>query len=82
MDIDSLENFKMGLNRKNFVEQILNVDFKGNLTTCSIELKITRGYLYNLLFNNQNAGRSAIEKIYKYCRKTNRDPEKYIFTKK
>jgi hypothetical protein len=82
MDVKTLENFKMGLNRKNFVEQILNIDFKGNLTSCSNALDIKRGYLYNLLFNEQNAGRSALEKIYKYCRKTKRDPEIYIFTKK
>lgn len=81
MEVTELEKSTMGFNRKNFVEEIVNIDFAGDLTKCSQAMGFTRKYLHSLIFTDINGGKTTLDKIYKYCRKTNRDPERYIFTK-
>ena len=78
---DEIEGKKvMGLNRKKFIEDILNLDFKGNIRICAITLNMNPSYLHDLIFiPTKNAGIKTLTKIWHYCRRTGRNPEEYIF---
>lgn len=70
----------MGFNRKRFVEEILNMDFNGNIRTCAITLGINPSYLHDLVYiPTKDAGPKTLTKIYHYCKHTGKDPESFIF---
>lgn len=81
MEKEKMDNLIMGFNRKNVVEKIINIDFNGDLEKCAKAIGINKKYLHALVFYKREAGKSVLEKIYKYCRKTDRDPEEYIFVR-
>jgi len=78
---DEIDETKiMGLNRKKFVEDILNREFNGNIRTCAIMLGMNPSYLHDLVFiPTKEAGIKTLTKIYHYCKKAGKDPEQYIF---
>lgn len=72
---------RLGFNRRAFVEDILNIDFNGDLKLCAKEIGITYSYLKELIYDStKSAGKEALTKIHLYAqiaRKPN--PNKYIF---
>jgi hypothetical protein len=78
---DEIDETKiMGLNRKKFVEEILNLEFNGNIRNCAITLNMNPSYLHDLVFiPTKEAGIKTLTKIYHYCKRTGKDPERYIF---
>lgn len=81
MEFNELLKWEMGFNRKNFVEDIVNIDFEGDLALCALTLGFSEKAIKKIIFTSTNGSKDTLDKIYKYCRKTNRDPEKYIFMK-
>lgn len=74
---------EIGFNRKNFVEKILNKDFKGSVTKCAKALKISERSLNRLIFDvTSNAALKTLNKIFAYCVKTQRNPDEYILRRK
>ncbi|MEN6383629.1 MAG: hypothetical protein ABFD79_00335 [Phycisphaerales bacterium] len=70
----------MGLNRKRFVEEILNLDFNGSIRSCAISIGMNPSYLHDLIFiPTKDAGIKTLTKIYHYCKRTGKDPERFIF---
>lgn len=72
---------KLALNKDAFVEDILNKDFKGDMSSCAAELGIAQGYLNLMLLSKvTGAGVDALDKIHHYARASNKEnPNKYIF---
>ena len=81
MEFNELLKQEMGFNRKNFVEDIVNIDFDGDLNLCAVAMGFSLKSIKKIIFTDTNGSKDTLDKIYKYCRKTNRDPEKYIFVK-
>ena len=81
MDLVELKKCKMEFNRKNFIEDIVNIDFEGDLKKCAETMGFSVAGLRKLIYADSSGGKESLDKIYKYCKKTNRDPEKYIFVK-
>lgn len=70
----------LGFNRRNFVEDILNLDFAGDIRSCAIALGMNPNYLHDLVYiPSKDAGTKTLTKIYQYARRTGKDPNKYIF---
>lgn len=77
LEIDAM---KLGFNRRNFIEEILNEDFNGSIRECAKTLGVATGYLNDLLrITNKDAGRDTLTKIWRYAIKTGKNPNKYIF---
>lgn len=75
-----IDAIRLGFNRRAFIEEILNEDFSGNIRECSKSLGIATGYLNGLLYMaSKDAGRETLTKIWRYAKKTRRNPDKYIF---
>ena len=65
----------LGFNRKNFVEDILNAEFAGNIRTCAIQIGMNPSYLHDLIFiTTKDAGIKTLTKIYHYAKQTGKDP--------
>lgn len=74
------EAMKLGFNRRNFIEEILNEDFSGNIRECAKALSIATGYMNDLLrITSKDAGRDTLTKIWRYAIKTGKEPNRYIF---
>ena len=43
---------RLGFNRRAFVEDILNIDFNGDLKLCAKEIGITYSYLKELIYDS------------------------------
>lgn len=70
----------LGLNRKRFVEEILNVDFDGDERRCAVELGLTPAYFKAMIVDlKKKGGLKLLSNLYWYCKRTGRNPEKYIF---
>lgn len=71
---------KLALNKHAFIEDILNKDFEGNMSSCAAALGITPGYLSLMLLNKvTGAGVDALDKIHHYAQVSNKEnPNKYI----
>lgn len=72
---------KLGFNKQAFVEEILNNDFQGDISSCAHTLGITPSYLKKLLFSSiSGAGMDVLTKIHLYAQIAKKnDPYKYIF---
>jgi len=74
------ESKALGFNWKNFVKDILNLEFDGNVRSCAIALDMNPNYLHDLVYTpSKDAGIKTLTKIYHYAKQTGKDPEKYIF---
>lgn len=70
----------MQLNHKKFVEEILNIDFKGNLRDCALALQLDPSYFSQVILQpHKPGGTKLLSSVYNYCKKTARDPEAFIF---
>ena len=69
----------MQFNKKLFVEEILNVDFKGNVSKCAVAMEITPGYFSKMIFTpTMKGGLKLLGGVVRYCKQTGRDPERYL----
>jgi hypothetical protein len=65
--------------RRLFVEEILNVEFDGNISRCAKAVGMEPSYLHELIFNtSRKAGKVNLTRIFRYCMKTDKDPLRYI----
>jgi hypothetical protein len=70
----------MQFNRERFIEDILNVDFQGNVRKCAIAIGVDPGYLEQVVYTpTKKGGTKLLGGIYQYCKSTKRNPEMYIF---
>ena len=73
----------MQMNKENFINEILNVDFKGNVKECAIALDMNVNYFNCVLMTpTQRGGIQLLSKIKGYCKKTGRDPDRYLYKNK
>ena len=71
---------KMELNRKKFINEILNVDFNGETNKCAKALGINEKYFNQMIMDpTKKGGTKLLGGVYSYCKKTDRNPEDYIF---
>ena len=75
---------RLGFNKQALIEDILNKDFKGNISSCANTLGITPGYLKKIIFSSvSSAGMDVLTKIHLYAQVSRKeDPYKYIFIRK
>lgn len=65
--------------RRLFVEEILNIEFEGNIAKCAKAMEMSPVYLHELIYNtSKNAGKINLTRILRYCIKTGKDPLRYI----
>lgn len=71
---------QLGFNRVNFVQDIINSKFNGNVAKCATELALSHGYLHSVVYNTKNkGGMKLLNAIINYCTKNKIDYHKYIF---
>lgn len=73
---------QLGFNRVNFIKDIINNKFNGNITKCAIELSLSNSYLHAVIYDTKNkGGMKLLNAIIHYCMKNKIDYRKYIFIK-
>lgn len=83
MENKDLDHVALGFNRKAFIRDIFEKDFNANVRACAMALDMTPSYLRDLIYTpTRGAGNKTLSNIYRYCKKTDRDPEIYIFIEK
>lgn len=71
---------QLGFNRVNFVQDIINNKFNGNVAKCATELALSHGYLHSVVYNTKNkGGMKLLNAIINYCTRNKIDYHKYIF---
>lgn len=71
---------QLGFNRVNFIKDIINNKFNGNITKCAIELSLSNSYLHAVIYDTKNKGGiKLLNAIINYCTKNKIDYHKYIF---
>ncbi len=69
----------VGLNRRHFIDHILNEDFNGRIKDCAVKIGISERCLHDLIFEpTRRASSETLNLIYQYCRDTGRNPLEYI----
>lgn len=66
---------QLGFNRVNFIKDIINNKFNGNITKCAIELSLSNSYLHAVIYDTKK----LLNAIINYCTKNKIDYHKYIF---
>lgn len=80
---DDIERVSIGLNRDNFIHDILEAEFNGSFRNCAEALNLRENYLRDILRSpDRDAGTKTLSCIYRYCIKTGKAPEPYIFVRK
>lgn len=80
---DWLDKAFIGFNRENFVSEILNPRFGGNITDCAAAVDINAVYFRDVIKNSKREmGLLSLTKIWRYCVKNNLKAERYIFIAK
>lgn len=73
---------QLGFNRVNFIKDIINNKFNGNITKCATELSLSNSYLHSVIYDTKNkGGMKLLNAIIHYCMKNKIDYRKYIFIK-
>ena len=81
-NLDS-EKVAIGFNRLNFIHQILEPDFNANIKKCADAIGMRPNYLRDIIMNpDRDAGTKTLTLIYRYCRRTGKDPEPFIFVER
>ena len=71
---------QMKIKRKEFIKQIVNETFNGNVNQCSKALEIEPSQLHKFIKKEKGeAGAKFLGGLYKYCEKHEIDHKKYIF---
>lgn len=71
---------QLGFNRVNFIKDVINNKFNGNITKCAIELSLSNSYLHAVIYDTKNKGGiKLLNAIINYCTKNKIDYHKYIF---
>lgn len=83
MQDSDLNHISIGLNRENFIKEIFEKEFNASIKLCAAALEMAPNYLRDLIFTpTRGAGNKTLSHIYRYCKRTNKNPERYIFVKK
>ena len=81
--MDELDRVHIGLNRENFVHGILEPEFNGSFRLCGEALGLRPNYLRDIVMSPaRDAGTKTLSCIYRYCVRTGKAPEPYIFVRK
>lgn len=68
------------LNRRHFIEEILNVDFQGDEKRCAIAMGVDPSYFHQMLYiPTKNGGNKLLGGIFMYCEETRKDAKRYLF---
>jgi len=82
MDKKDIDHICIGFNRKAFVRDIFEKEFNANVRKCAMALDMAPNYLRDLIFTpTRGAGSKTLSHIFRYCKKTGKNPELYIFIK-
>lgn len=80
---DELDRFYIGLNRVNFIDEILNPIFGGNFRQCAEAMELRPNYLRDIIMSpTRDAGTKTLSAIYRYCVRKGLNPERFIFVLK
>jgi len=76
------DRISIGLNRENFIRDILEKKFNASFRLCAEAMGLKPNYLRDIVMNpDRGAGTKMLSCIYRYCMKNGLDPELYIFVK-
>lgn len=80
---DELDHIFIGLNRENFIKDIFEKEFNASIRLCASALDMAPNYLRDIIYTpTRGAGNKTLSHIYRYCKRTGKDPERYIFITK
>lgn len=83
MNDTNWENVSIGLNRNNFIKQILEAKFNTNFRLCAEAMGMKPNHLRDIVMNpKREAGTKTLTHIYQYCLKNGISPEPFIFVVK
>ncbi len=75
-----LDRVFLAFNKFAFIHDILMKDFNGDINAAAEAIHLPAHYLRDLLYNdNKQAGLKTLTMIYRFCVRTDRPPEKFIF---
>lgn len=75
-----LDRVFIAFNKFAFVHDILMKDYNNNIDEAAKAIKIPTNYLRDLLYTDKRqAGTKTLTAIYRFCIRTGRPPENYIF---
>lgn len=81
--VDDLERVFIGLNRENFIHEIFEKEFNSSIKDCANALIMAPNYLRDIIATpTRGAGNKTLSHIYRYCIRTHKKPERYIFYRK
>ena len=70
----------IGLNRENFIHDILEARFNASFRHCAEAMGMKPNYLRDIIMNpSRGAGTKVLTCIFRYCKSVGLDPEPYIF---
>ena len=77
--VANIDNAYVEFDRKLFIEEIVNLEFCGNIPECARRMKMNPSFLHDLIFKTSNkAGKINLTRIMRYCLETGKDPLRYI----
>lgn len=77
-----LEHISIGFNRENFIRDIFEKEFNANYRQCAAALGMAPNYLRDIISTpTRGAGNKTLTHILRYCKRTGKNPEKYILVK-
>lgn len=75
---ENLYRSRVEIDHKMFAEEILNIDFDGNISRCSIAMGMNPSHLHDIIYHGAKAGKVTLTRVLRYCLMTGRDPLRYI----
>lgn len=80
---DDIEHVYIGFNRMNFIREIFEPEFNCNVRNCAEAMGLKPNYLRDIIMSpTRDAGTKTLSCIYRYCIKTGKEPERFIFVKR
>ena len=76
---EHIDHLFLEFDRRLFVEEILNVEFCGDIAACANAMGMSSSYLHGLVYNTSTrAGKVNLTRILRYCVKSGKDPLRYL----
>jgi hypothetical protein len=80
---EDIDHIFLGFNRRAFIQDIFEKEFNTNVRKCAMAMDMAPNYLRDLIYTpTRGAGNKTLSHIFRYCKKTGKNPELYIFIKK
>ncbi len=76
---EHVDHLFLEFDRKLFVEEILNVEYSGDIAACARAMEMSPAYLHELVYHTtMRAGKVNLTRILRYCVRTGKDPLRYL----